>query len=51
MFAPMSDADRRAHKRVTIAGDLRGEVLVYLISDNNFSAEQRTLLMMFELLE
>jgi hypothetical protein len=29
MLAPMSDADRRAHERVTIAGDLRGEVLVY----------------------
>ena len=29
----------------------RGEVLVYLVSDDNFSAEQRTLLMMFELLE
>ena len=29
----------------------RDEVLVYLISDDNFSAEQRTLLMMFELLE
>lgn len=29
----------------------RGEVLVYLVSDDNFSAEQRTLLMMFELAE
>ena len=29
----------------------RGEVLVYLVSDDNFNAEQRTLLMMFELLE
>jgi len=29
----------------------RGEVLVYLISDDNFNAEQRTLLMMFELAE
>ncbi len=29
----------------------RGEVLVYLVSDDNFSADQRTLLMMFELLE
>ena len=27
-MAPMSDADRRAHERVTIAGDLRDEVLV-----------------------
>ncbi len=29
----------------------RGEVLVYLISDDNFNAGQRTLLMMFELTE
>ena len=29
MLAPMSDADRRAHERVTIAGNMRGEVLVY----------------------
>ena len=29
----------------------RGEVLVYLVPDDNFNAEQRTLLMMFELLE
>ena len=29
----------------------RGETLVYLVSDDNFNAEQRTLLMMFELLE
>ena len=29
----------------------RGEVLVYLVSDDNFNAEQRTLLMMFELAE
>ena len=29
----------------------RGEVLVYLVSDDNFNTEQRTLLMMFELLE
>ena len=29
----------------------RGEVLVYLVSDDNFNADQRTLLMMFELLE
>ncbi len=27
----------------------RGEVLVYLVSDDNFNAEQRTLLLMFEL--
>ena len=29
----------------------RGEVLIYLISDDNFNPEQRTLLMMFELAE
>ena len=29
----------------------RGEVLVYLISDDNFNTDQRTLLMMFELVE
>jgi hypothetical protein len=28
-----------------------GKTLVYLISDDNFSAVQRTLLMMFELAE
>ncbi len=27
----------------------KGETLIYLISDDNFNAEQRTLLMMFEL--
>ena len=29
----------------------RGEVLIYLVSDNNFNVDQRTLLLMFELLE
>ena len=29
MLALMSDADRLAHERVTIAGNLQGEVLVY----------------------
>ena len=29
----------------------RGEVLIYLVSDDNFNVDQRTLLLMFELLE
>jgi len=29
----------------------RGEIFVYLISDDNFNTDQRTLLMMFELVE
>ena len=28
-----------------------GEIFIYLISDDNFNPEQRTLLMMFELME
>ena len=46
--------DNRTRKNTTMRYLLKtavGEGLVYLVSDDNFSAEQWTLLMMFELLE
>ncbi len=36
---------------IAVAKGGRGETLIYLISDDNFSSNQRTLLMMFELTE
>ncbi len=36
---------------VAVAEGRRGETLIYLISDDNFSPRQRTLLMMFELVK
>ncbi|HEC14928.1 MAG TPA: esterase-like activity of phytase family protein, partial [Rhodospirillales bacterium] len=35
---------------IAVAKGKRGETLIYLISDDNFSSNQRTLLMMFELI-
>ncbi len=46
-FAPPMNIDN--FEGIEARKDAQGRTLIYLISDDNFNAEQRTLLMMFEL--